>query len=97
MAVRLQKAFGESAEPWLGMQAAYDLSQVKNVKVVPYRKASWQALGRMNNAPHSVAGIDSENGYDSRCGATMSMNSREVITLVCFQNFGKWRVLPVTR
>ena len=40
MAVRLAKAFGGSAETWLGMQAAYDLSQVKNVKVVPYRKAS---------------------------------------------------------
>jgi hypothetical protein len=30
-------------------------------------------------------------------GATILMNSREVITLVCFQNGGKCRWLPVTR
>jgi hypothetical protein len=31
------------------------------------------------------------------CGATMLMNSRDVITLVFFQNLGKCRWLPVTR
>ena len=31
-----------------------------------------------------------------KCGATMSI-SREVITLVFFQNLGKCRWLPVTR
>ena len=35
--------------------------------------------------------------YGMRCGATMPMNSRDVIVLVCFQNFGKWRWLPVIR
>ena len=32
-----------------------------------------------------------------RCGATMLMNSRDVITLVFFQNLGKCRWLPVNR
>jgi hypothetical protein len=31
------------------------------------------------------------------CGATMLMNSREVITLVFFQNFGKCLTFPVTK
>lgn len=35
--------------------------------------------------------------YVIRCGATMPMNSREVITLVFFQNLGKCFWLPVTR
>lgn len=29
MAIRLSKAFGSSAETWLGMQMAYDLSQAR--------------------------------------------------------------------
>jgi len=29
MAVRLEKAFGSTAETWLRLQAAYDLSQVR--------------------------------------------------------------------
>jgi len=33
----------------------------------------------------------------SGCGATRAMNSRELITLVFFQNRGKWRWFPVTR
>ena len=32
-----------------------------------------------------------------RCGVTMPMNSRDVITLVFFQNLGKYLGLPVTR
>jgi hypothetical protein len=32
-----------------------------------------------------------------RCGVTISINSRDVITFVFFQNFGKCRRLPVTR
>ena len=36
-------------------------------------------------------------GYGSKWGATMSINSRDVITLVFFQNFGKCRWLPVSR
>src|SRR6266849_1168203 len=35
--------------------------------------------------------------HEMRWGATMLMNSRDVITLVFFQNFGKCRWLPVTR
>lgn len=35
--------------------------------------------------------------YGMKCGATMLMNSREVITLVFFQNLGKCRWLPVIR
>ena len=35
--------------------------------------------------------------YRIKCGATMLMNSRELITLVVFQNFGKCRWLPVIR
>jgi hypothetical protein len=35
--------------------------------------------------------------YGMKCGAAMLMNSRVVITLVCFQNFGKCRRLPVIR
>jgi len=30
MAVRLSKAFGSSAETWLGMQMAYDIWQAKD-------------------------------------------------------------------
>lgn len=33
----------------------------------------------------------------TRCGATISINSREVTTLVFFQNFGKCRWFPVIR
>jgi len=29
MAIRLSKAFGSSAEMWLGMQMAYDLAQAE--------------------------------------------------------------------
>ena len=32
MAVRLAKAFGGSAETWLGMQSDYDLAQVRKRK-----------------------------------------------------------------
>jgi hypothetical protein len=35
--------------------------------------------------------------HGMRCGATTLINSRDVITLVFFQNFGKWPWLPVTR
>ena len=35
--------------------------------------------------------------HGMRCGATTLINSRDVITLVFFQNFGKCRWLPVTR
>ena len=34
--------------------------------------------------------------YPIRCGATMPMNSRDVITFVFFQNLGKCLWLPVT-
>lgn len=39
MAVRLSKAFGSSPETWLGMQADYDLAQVRirGIKVERYR------------------------------------------------------------
>jgi|GEM_PF-3677333 len=39
----------------------------------------------------------SPKAYGIKCGATMLMNSREVITLVFFQNLGKCRKLPVIR
>jgi antitoxin HigA-1 len=39
MAVRLEKAFGGSAETWLRMQAAYDLSRVKDVRVKRFQAA----------------------------------------------------------
>jgi addiction module HigA family antidote len=32
MAIRLAKAFGSSAETWLGMQAAYDLAQARRLE-----------------------------------------------------------------
>ena len=35
--------------------------------------------------------------YEPRCGATRSINSRDEIIFVFFQNFGKCRWLPVTR
>jgi len=41
-----------------------------------------------NDAPREGSGV---------CGATMLMKSRDVITLVFFQNLGKCRWLPVTR
>jgi len=42
MAVRLEKAFGSTAETWLRMQAAYDLAQLEatRIRVQRYRKAS---------------------------------------------------------
>jgi addiction module HigA family antidote len=30
MAIRLSKAFGSSAEMWIGLQTAYDLAQARN-------------------------------------------------------------------
>ncbi len=43
MAIRLEKAFGSTADAWLRMQAAYDLAQArkreKNIKVKPYASA----------------------------------------------------------
>jgi hypothetical protein len=35
--------------------------------------------------------------YRIKCGATMLMNSRDVITLVFLQNFGKCLGFPVIR
>lgn len=41
MAIRLDKAFGGSAETWLRLQAAYDLAQARKhegrIKVKPYQ------------------------------------------------------------
>jgi len=43
MAIRLAKAFGSSAETWLGLQMAYDLWQARErmhrVKVRPFKAA----------------------------------------------------------
>lgn len=43
MAIRLSKAFGSSAETWLGLQTAYDLAQARtrsrNLKVRSFRAA----------------------------------------------------------
>jgi len=43
MAIRLAKAFGSSAEAWLGLQTAYDLAQardrVRTIKVRSFKAA----------------------------------------------------------
>ena len=43
MAIRLSKAFGSSAETWLGLQTAYDLAQARgrarDIKVRPFKAA----------------------------------------------------------
>ncbi|MFQ6016559.1 MAG: HigA family addiction module antitoxin [Kiloniellaceae bacterium] len=43
MAIRLEKAFGSTADAWLRMQAAYDLAQArrreKQIKVARYQPA----------------------------------------------------------
>jgi len=43
MAIRLSKAFGSSAETWLGLQAAYDLAQARDrartIKVRSFKAA----------------------------------------------------------
>jgi antitoxin HigA-1 len=43
MAIRLAKAFGSSAETWLGLQSAYDLAQardrVRTIKVRSFKAA----------------------------------------------------------
>ena len=43
MAIRLSKAFGSSAETWLGLQTAYDLAQVRQrsrrIKVRSFKAA----------------------------------------------------------
>ena len=43
MAIRLSKAFGSSAETWLGLQTAYDLSQARDrarsIKVRSFKAA----------------------------------------------------------
>ena len=43
MAIRLAKAFGSSAETWLGLQTAYDLAQardrVRTIKVRSFKAA----------------------------------------------------------
>jgi antitoxin HigA-1 len=40
MAVRLAKAFGSSAETWLGMQIDYDLAKVRNKGNVTVRRVA---------------------------------------------------------
>jgi len=47
-----------------------------------------------NLAPRLAA--QSETLHVMRCGATMLMSSRDVITFVFFQNFGKCRWFAVT-
>jgi addiction module HigA family antidote len=41
MAIRLSKAFGSSAETWLGLQTAYDLAQARarTIKVRAFKAA----------------------------------------------------------
>ena len=43
MAIRLSKAFGSSAETWLGLQTAYDLAQMRrrarDIKVRSFKAA----------------------------------------------------------
>jgi len=43
MAIRLSKAFGSSAETWLGLQSAYDLAQARHrartIKVRSFKAA----------------------------------------------------------
>jgi addiction module HigA family antidote len=43
MAIRLSKAFGSSAETWLGLQTAYDLwhasQRMRLVKIRPFKAA----------------------------------------------------------
>src|ERR1017187_5657359 len=45
----------------------------------------------------SHSGVIGLGRQGMRCGATMPMNSRDVVTLVFFQNLGKCRWSPVTR
>ena len=40
MAVRLEKAFGGTAQSWLALQQAYDLAQVKREKIKVRRVSS---------------------------------------------------------
>lgn len=44
MAIRLAKAFGSTAETWLGLQADYDLAQARrresSIKVRPFQRAA---------------------------------------------------------
>ena len=40
MAVRLAKAFGSSAETWLGMQIDYDLARVRNKGNIGVRRVA---------------------------------------------------------
>ena len=40
MAVRLAKAFGGSAETWLGMQIDYDLAKMRNMGNVSVRRVA---------------------------------------------------------
>ena len=56
-------------------------------------KSRFLGAGRISR----VRAYPSGRRYVIRCGATMLMNSREVITLVFFQNLGKCLWLPVTR
>lgn len=47
MAVRLEKAFGGTAESWLSLQQAYDLAQVERGKIKVRRAASTPAEARV--------------------------------------------------
>lgn len=40
MAVRLEKAFGGTADSWLALQQAYDLAQVERTKIKVRRASS---------------------------------------------------------
>lgn len=64
------------------------------------------SVGMRNRTSNGLAGtlaviasmpIRRFTSHDIKCGATMLMNSRDVITLVFFQDLGKCRRLPVTR
>lgn len=47
--------------------------------------------------PDRLQVLRTTSRYEVKCGATMPMNSRDVIPLICFQNSGKCRRLPVMR
>ncbi|ORE90113.1 HigA family addiction module antidote protein [Stappia sp. 22II-S9-Z10] len=55
MAIRLEKAFGSSAEFWLGLQAAYELAQARkgeaDIDVVRYAPVSLD--GKLSQLPES--------------------------------------------
>ena len=63
-----------------------------------FSMGDWDLQADKNGVPNREWRSWQRSGtYARRCGVIRLRNSRDVMTLVFFQNLGKCRVFPVTR